>query len=307
MPYRTEGRGSATMELAVVVAEGARPAAAAWGGYRGRLVESRSGGRTILVNHVSLEDYVKGVLPGEVPTGWQPAALEAMAIVARTYAWYRWQTRAGDKYQLMSDTRDQEYCGLRCEEERSNRAVESTRGMVLVFKGAVLPAYCHSCCAGATEDVREVWGGSQVRPLGGVRCGMCGKSSHYGPWTWAISRSALARKLASELGPAGSVSGIRTMGTTASGRVKSVAISAGSRTARMSGAKFRSLVGNNELRSAKFSVRLSGDMVEFRGTGWGHGVGLCQEGAGSMAAKGRTSREILRRYFPGAEIRRLKP
>jgi stage II sporulation protein D len=307
VPYRNEtAKGVGSLELAVVVAEGSRAASKAWGGYRGRLVENRDGGRTILVNHVSIEDYVKGVLPGEVPTGWSPAALETMAIVARTYAWYRWQTRAGDKFQLMSDTRDQQYCGLRCETDKSNRAVESTTGLVLVFKGEVVPAYYHSCCAGATEDIREVWGGGLVRPLGGGRCGMCSKSSHYGPWTYLISRAALARKLASEIGGAGNVWGIRTEGTTSSGRVKNVVVSAGERTYKLSGAKFRSLVGFNDLRSAMFSVRTSGDDVEFKGTGWGHGVGLCQEGAGAMAAQGYTSRQILQRYFPGAEIRRLK-
>jgi stage II sporulation protein D len=121
-----------------------------------------------------------------------------------------------------------------------------------------------------------------------------------------LDRRTLARRLASKTGGARNVWRIRAEGKTGSGRVKTVAVSVGKRVVRMSGAAFRSLVGYNDLRSARFEITERGESVEFKGTGWGHGVGICQEGAGALARQGWKFDEILRHYFPGARIVRLR-
>jgi stage II sporulation protein D len=184
--------------------------------------------------------------------------------------------------------------------------VTNTAGIVLVWEGKALPAYCHSCCAGSTEDVREVWGGPPVPPLEGVECRWCASAKHFGPWNFVIGREKLARRLAPETGGVREIGRLRTAGETASGRVRWVMVDAGSREVRISGAKFRMLVGYNDLRSARFTITDRDDSVKFSGTGWGHGVGLCQEGACAMAKKGKSFTEIVRYYFPGTVLKRLK-
>lgn len=295
------------IQVSVVVAEGGPGVKPAEGRtYRGRMQTITHQGRTLLVNHVSLEDYVMGVLPAEVPAVWPLEALKAMAVAARTYAWHKWQRRAGEAYHLLADTRDQQYCGRGCEHVRTNRATKTTSGFVVSYRGKVVPAFSHACCAGGTEDVREVWGGGPVRSLRGVKCRWCRGSKHYGPWTLVLDRVVLAERLAPVLGGSNNIRWIKTDGETRSGRVWFVKLNASGKIRRFTGAKFRALIGYNELRSARFTIKERGPQVEFKGTGWGHGVGLCQEGAGALAKKGWNFKEILRHYFPGASIRRLK-
>lgn len=304
IPVETAGAGGG-IEVSVVVAEGSEIPPGAGPKYRGRLEAVRHRGRRLLVNHVKLDDYVKGVLPSEVPPVWPDEALKAMAVVTRTYAWEKWEKRAGEDYHLLADTRDQVYGGVGREHERSSGAVDSTAGLVLVHDGRPVTAFSHSCCAGHTEAVEEVWGGSPVSFLGGVPCRRCIGSRHYGPWSLVIERAALARRLRPETRADGRLVWVRTEGETRSGRVRTVWVEVGNRTIRMSGARFRSLVGYDELRSARFGVTVRGESVEFRGMGWGHGVGICQEGACALAREGRGFREILGHYFPGTALVRL--
>ena len=309
-PRRRAGSRVGGVEIAVVVAEGKAAESAQAGNFRGDLEIVEIGGRKAAVNRVSLEDYVKGVLPGEVSPSWPPEALKAMAVVARSYAWSKLDA-AGDgrprngKYHLLSDVRDQCYCGLACEDGRSNAAAEETEGLVLFHGGRAFCSFNHSCCGGATEDVREVWGGPRNTPLGGVDCRWCRSSAHYGPWILIIDKAALGRRLKPVLG-GGPVRKVEIMGTTGSGRAGPVRVASEAREAVVTAAKLREMIGYNDLRSARFEVWDRGEEFEFRGKGWGHGVGLCQEGARAMAENGYGWREIVETYFPGVEIGRAK-
>ena len=293
------------IQVSVVVAEGRGVSGAVDMKYRGRLERVRRGGRDLLVNHVGLDDYVMGVLPSEVPPLWPDSVLKAMAVVTRTYAWEKWRKRAGEDFHLLADTRDQVYGGVAAEHARSTRAVKATRGLVLVKDGQPVRAFSHSCCAGHTEAIQEVWGGGPVSFLRGVSCRWCIGSRHYGPWVLILDRATLVRRLKPKVRPGGRLKWIRTDGQTRSGRGRTVVVEVGSRTVRLSGAKFRALVGYNDLRSARFEVAVRGESIEFRGTGWGHGVGICQEGACALAKDGRGFRDILNHYFPGTAVVRL--
>lgn len=294
--------GSVT--LRIVVAEGRearKPSVLASLGrkYRGRVERVVEKGEPLIINVIGIEEYVAGVLPGEVPPSNPAESLMAMAVVARTYAWHRWQSKGADAVHLYADTRDQQYCGRSCEDARSTRAVQATAGLVLAYDGRALPAYFHSCCGGHTEDVREVWGGGPVEPLSGVPCRWCRTSKHFGPWTKTLEGRSLARALG---WPAESV---RSLGKNASGRVKDIELRGGGERVVMSAARFRTLVGADVVRSARFEATGRRGRLELKGFGWGHGVGLCQEGAKSQAADGRRWREITAWYFPGAELKRL--
>lgn len=291
----------ASLELRVLVGEGRREdrrPAGRW--YRGRVEVVRVGGPLLLVNVVDIEDYVQGVLPGEVGPGWPPETLEAMAVVVRTYAAWRHDQRAGQPWHLAADTRDQRYCGRRCEDARTTRATRDTRGQVLVYDGRPLPAFCHAWCGGRTADVREVWDGTEVPPLAGVRCGWCDARDHRTPWAVTITRDRMSRIAGCRVRSA------ETSGETASGRVAEVILRCDRRDIRLAAGKLRTLLGNDRLRSTRFTVAARGGGFEFRGRGWGHGVGLCQDGARVMGAAGKTYREILAHYFPGARVETLR-
>lgn len=146
--------------------------------YRGEihLVINRRG-RINVINAVSMEDYLPGVVPMELPPGPYPAieALKAQAVAARTYALANRNQHGDDAFDLYDDARSQVYAGITGERELSNRAVEQTRGMVAVFvdqAGHTSPiqALYTANCGGRTEDNEAVFGGAPLPYLRGVAC-----------------------------------------------------------------------------------------------------------------------------------------
>jgi stage II sporulation protein D len=147
--------------------------AVAWGArrpeasrrYRGGLRAVPGGAGFDLVNVVDLEDYLKGVVPREMPASWGDdafAALVAQAVAARSYALAT--LKPGANSDLFDDDRSQVYGGVAAEDDRSSRAVEATRGTVLTYHGAIITAFFFSTSGGRTEDVQNVFRGSSPLP-----------------------------------------------------------------------------------------------------------------------------------------------
>jgi stage II sporulation protein D len=128
-----------------------------WNGraYHGLLVIRRSGRRVSVVNSLALDDYVRGVVGGEMPDRWSMAALEAQAVAARSYALATLHPTR--RFDLFSDTRSQVYGGIAYETARTNLAVERTADTVLTWHGRVASTYFFSTSGGRTADVRDVW------------------------------------------------------------------------------------------------------------------------------------------------------
>lgn len=123
----------------------------AW--YRGDFVLNNMGGGITVINDVELEDYLKGVVPSEMPSKWNEEALKAQAIAARSYAV---ATKTAGKhaskgFDLVATTADQAYGGASAEKERTSKAVDDTRGIVLVQDKKVLPTYYHASSGGQTK------------------------------------------------------------------------------------------------------------------------------------------------------------
>ena len=143
--------------------------------YRGRLeVFANTKGTLTVVNVVSLEDYVRGVVPNELsPGGWpELEALKAQAVAARTYAVSNLGRFAAQGYDLTPDTRSQVYGGRSTEHPLSDRAVHETRGRILTYKGAPVNALYTSTCGGRTEDGENIFGGGAVAYLRGRECAL---------------------------------------------------------------------------------------------------------------------------------------
>jgi stage II sporulation protein D len=252
---------------------------------------SRRNGETITL---APEEYVAAVLAGEATVLRSDEALKAMAVAARTYA-HRFAGRHAAEGFDFCDTTHCQDLRLSAVTDRVRRAAAATEGEMAWHQGRPIAAYYHAACGGATEADSE---GPYLRS---ARDPDCGAST----WTASIAKRDLVQALQSagfrgvaENGPF-SVASHTPTGRAASVRFGPLLVPAGA---------FHTAVGQalgwNLLRSTWYSARDDGNAVAFRGTGAGHGIGLCQRGADALGGRGKTYREILAHYYPGTVVGR---
>jgi stage II sporulation protein D len=140
---------------------GAQPLSYELAGYRGDFVVKRRPGGLMVVNELPLDRYLRGVVPREVPKGWHAEAYRAQAVAARSYALAT--LHPGTDYDLLPDTRDQMYGGIRAERPQTNLAVGATAGQVLTWHGRVITAFYFSSSGGRTSSVQDAW--PRARPV----------------------------------------------------------------------------------------------------------------------------------------------
>ncbi|MCA1635985.1 MAG: SpoIID/LytB domain-containing protein [Acidobacteria bacterium] len=143
--------------------------------YRGRLeVFANTRGTLTVVNELSLEEYVRGVVPNELSPGGFPAleALKAQAVAARTYALSNLGRYQADGFDLLPTTRSQVYGGRSTEHPLTDRAVAETRGRVATFDGKPINALYTSTCGGHTENGENIFGGDPVPYLRAHECAL---------------------------------------------------------------------------------------------------------------------------------------
>jgi stage II sporulation protein D len=261
--------------------------------------------RLLLVNYVTIENYLYGVLYHEVSPRWTMEALKTQAIVARTFALHQIRQRRHKDYDVTSDVYSQMYGGRTSERWRTTRAVNQTRGKVLTYRGRVFPAYYHATCGGHTEPASRHWK-ITIKPLQGIPCPYCERSPHY-HWKRKISIDKIEQRLSANGYEIAGLVSIDTDDRYASGKIRNVVVRGNTRSITMSAYQFRLIVGPNVVRSHNFDVTIHRDAAWFEGYGWGHGVGLCQWGAYLMSKRDRRvkAKDILEFYYPGAVIKHL--
>jgi stage II sporulation protein D len=210
------------------------------GHYRGALEfrPSPFGGMAV-VNVVSLDDYVKGVVPGEVPSSWPVEALKAQAVAARSYAL---ATDAGGAvFDQYPDTRSQVYSGADGEQPRTNAAVSDTANEVLRYGGVIAATYFFSTSGGRTEDIQNVFYGAEPAPyLVSVNDPYDNLSPKH-RWRMVMSKRAFVAKLGSLV--QGRYRGIKVLQRGRSPRIVWAAIVGTKGTTRVRGATLRTKLG----------------------------------------------------------------
>jgi stage II sporulation protein D len=162
------------------------------GVYRGRMVLWREGGSVLAVNHVSLEHYLYGVVPAEMPASWPAEALKAQAVVARSYALT--SRASGGLWDVFADVRSQVYRGVLAEIPASTAAVRATRGRVVTVGGTVARTYFFSTSGGRTAANEEGFGGTPLAYLRSVEDPHDDLSPVH-TWTARFSATEARRKL----------------------------------------------------------------------------------------------------------------
>lgn len=286
--------------------------------YRGSLKIISINSEIKILNQISLEDYVKGVMTKEMPVGngnENFEALKAFAICVRTYAINKLNER-NFEFDILPDTRDQVYGGVEGEHPLSNKAVDETREQILTWNDQPATMFYHSTCGGYTENTINVFSKKEISYLSGIKDGdppNCQISPRF-DWSESYSYTEFLNrlKLAGYINSnAYILKNAIIVSKFSSGRVNELTItlkreSSTEETISLFGNSIRSVVKNSEgtgiLRSTMFDIHLDGSSVRLDGHGAGHGVGLCQWGAIGLSRSGKNFKEIIQHYFPGVNI-----
>lgn len=309
--------------------------------YRGKLEVCYGKNGCTIVNEVSLEEYLYAVLPSEMPTSYGIEALKVQAVCARSFAIRQMRGKKFQKYDANVDdsVASQVYHNSdECKE--SIQAVKKTSGEVLTFQGEVIPAYFFSTSWGYTADSHDVWIRSGKSPV--YLCGKLQKKEGGNPdlstnksllaflrekqktydsefpwYRWSVKIST-DQMIDSNIGK---VRKIETIDRGKSGIVKKIRIT-GRRGVKVIEGEYRirkffgegnlkikrndgSFASSNFLPSGCFYLRQSGKNLFLYGGGYGHGVGMSQNGTKKQAELGRDYQTILKYYYPESEITTL--
>ncbi len=287
--------------------------------YRGYLVVRHNGDGFLVINVVDIESYLRGVLRGELPRYFHPEAYQAQAIVSRTYAMYQRYVGGTERlWDVTSDTSSQMYHGMDGESSKSDEAVLSTTGIVCTWDSPqgrkIFCSYFSSTCGGMTQDVRNVKGGPPIAPLaGGVKCTYCAKSEWFTWQTQRVSKEKISAAVRPWLIRSGytnadkvaSIDDVQILRRTADGRAITLRLTDRNGTiVDMRAEDFRLLIDYGRvLKSSHFDIRTEPTHINFiNGRGYGHGIGMCQEGAQAMAQMNKNAGQIIQFYYPGCVL-----
>lgn len=255
--------------------------------------------------NIPFEEYVKGVLAGEMPISFDKEALKAQAVAARSYVLKKMESSQNNDYDVVDTVMNQVYLDDEYlkeawkdkYDERNNKLKEviiETRGEYLTYEGNVVEAFFFSTSAGKTENSGEVFT-TQLPYLTSVDSSWDAEVSPVFNDEEEYSVSDFCIKLNI---PYQEIIDVEVTESTSTGRIKKIKINE----KELNASDVRSLLG---LRSTYFEIIQVGNNITIKTKGYGHGVGMSQYGALAMAKKGYKYDEILKYYYQGVEISKL--
>jgi len=267
---------------------------------------------------VPLEDYVEATVLSEfAPAAGDEAVVESMlevqAVISRTYALAHVGRHAREGFDLCSTTHCQLYEPGRLRTSRwasaAATAVRHTAGLVLSYDGAPAEALFHADCGGRTSTAFDVWGGPNPPYLRELNDDGPAKDAHVA-WRYEATPDAIREALNSD--PRTRVGrrlrGLDVVTRDPSGRAKTISID-GDLERIVRAEDFREVLarafGPRAVRSTRLDISVDARRVLFSGTGFGHGVGLCQAGAFARLSQGAKPKAVLAYYFPGVKLSRM--
>jgi stage II sporulation protein D len=265
--------------------------------YRGKTLVIPTEKGLTAVNYVDVEEYLPSVIGGEMDGSWPQEALKAQAVAARTYALYKRENERNPIYDVGDTPFWQIYKGVISESSTTQAAVNATRGQVLTYNNQLILSVFHACSGGHTENVEEVW----MEPLPYLR-GVQDFDQNVRQCNWqkTLSRGELNSKISG----VGNIESIVPATTTTYGSIKTMKVIGDQGTKVVKGDTLRNTLG---LKSTRFKI-VNGGNAGFVvvGRGFGHGLGMSQWGAHTLARQGVNYLQILGHYYRGAALSRLE-
>lgn len=284
-----------------------------------------------VVEEVSVEAYLPGVVTKEMYPGWHPQAYRAQAIAARSYALHERARRRsiGSSFDLENTQQDQVYAGTTTD-PAAIEAVSSTRGLVVAQNGRLIRAYYSSTCGDRAGSARDTWPTGPgfefnlAEPIQAYeRVCPCDRSPRH-RWSVTRSRTELTQRIRGFAAERGmglrdlkSIASITATGFNTVGRPSRYTVTdTDGRTWELSAedlrlacnhpgpaaAKLPAIEFSSRVLSGDIAFNMTGDSVIINGRGFGHAVGMCQFGAQSLAQQGEKGEKIVEHYYKGARV-----
>lgn len=266
--------------------------------YRGKFLIIPKDKNYYLINLIGMDDYLRSVVPSEMPSSWELEALKAQAIAARTYAIKVTieRRKKGEIFDLYSTVLDQAYYGIEKENPKTDEAVYKTKNLIIVYNNQPIWALYHSNCGGETLDGKIVFPqrlNTNDQYLSPVKCLYKGKN-----WENKVELYTIKKNLAKLIN-----SNIYSIDNIYTNNFKIYFVYNKNSIYSLYTWEIRKLIGYNIIRSPYITnLLIQGEYVIFQGIGFGHGVGLCQFGANMLAKNGFNYQEIIKYYYKNIEI-----
>ena len=266
------------------------------------------------VEEVALDTYLCNVVSAEMPVDFEKEALKAQAIVARTYTIYKINNKKHDNADICDDSTccqawvSKEDRLARWADNKEEKwakieeCVNETKGKIITYNNQPINAFFHSNSGGKTELPVDVWGGGTNMPYLQVveTSGEDGYTQYNSEVE--LTNEEILEKLKTKYSDIqidfNNEEDIKILEYTASGRVKTIKFG----NHEISGTEARSIFG---LRATNFQITKTEGKVKFTVIGYGHGVGMSQTGADSMAKNGSTAEDIIKHFYVGVEIKEV--
>lgn len=271
--------------------------------YRGHLCVTVSASGLTMVNDVGLEDYLRGVLPAEMPASFPVEALKAQAVAARSYTLANTGRHTSSGADICDSDHCQVYGGAGREHSATDTAIAATAGQVLAVSGKVISAQYSSNCGGYTSPSGALGAAGAIPDTDSKGVPYCACDRGQAWQCRATQAQILAAAGERRKTP------IRRLTVTerdVSGRVRQVRLTHDYGETTLSANTLRLALGLSRMKSllCTFAADPANGDILISGRGWGHGAGLCQWGARGMAMPPLSAsfRDILSHYFPSAKL-----
>lgn len=254
---------------------------------------------------MKMEDYIAGVVAGEMKSDWPVAALAAQAIIARTFTLQAIDEKGGVPArgtQASTDIKEFQAYNAKDVNDNVKKAVEMTRGMVITYQGKPAQTWFHASAGGITATAKEGLDYKKAEPpyIQSVQSPDDLAPDDVKNWTASFTKQQVMDVLAKQGKNVNTIDSVEIGEKGPSGRATTLVIN---KNISISGPEMRMGLGSTELKSMLLDkVAVEGDKVVFTGKGYGHGVGMSQWGANKLATMGKKPEEIIGQYFKGVTL-----
>ena len=266
------------------------------------------------VKKMDIEEYLLGVIAGEMKPGWPLNAYAAQAIIARTFTMEflaRGGTRALHKTDISTDEKEAQAYNAANITPAIQNAVKMTKGLVLTYKNRYVKGWYSASCGGQTTLAKEglAYKGPEPPYICSVKCPeekQIPKNELF--WQTTLTSTEINETLKKLNQPElGTIKGMEILKRSKSQRATLLKFTGDKGAAKVSGADFRINVGPEKLRSIWISNEIKNEAgkITVKGRGFGHGVGLCQWGSYALAKENKSPKEIVKHYYPKAHLSKI--